>query len=105
MDPSLIFLVLVFGALYMFMIRPQQKRVRAHHALLRSLEEGDVVVTSSGIHGAVVEVEESVVWLEVAPDIELKITRSAVTERYEQADLDPDEPDSEDSEQPAGDES
>ena len=45
---------------------------------MRSLQVGDEVVTNAGIHGVVVEVEEVVVWLEVAPDVELKFSRDAV---------------------------
>ena len=78
---QLIILVVMVGALYAFMIVPQQRRMKAHQQLLRSLEEGDVVITSSGIYGAVAEVEDDVVWLEVAPEIELKVAKSAITEK------------------------
>ena len=60
---------------------PQQKRERERQALIRSLSVGDDVVTHAGIHGVVVEVEENVVWLEVAPNVELKILKDAVTKR------------------------
>ncbi len=78
---QLIILVVMVGALYAFMIVPQQRRMKEHQQLLRSLEEGDLVVTSSGIYGAVAEVEDDVVWLEVAPEIELKVAKTAITER------------------------
>jgi len=81
------------GALYAFMIVPQQRKMKAHNALLQSLQEGDVVVTSAGIYGAVAEVEDNVVWLEVAPDIELKVLRSAIADRVELADDDSDQGD------------
>jgi len=83
---SFLVLLILMGALYAFMIVPQQRKMKAHNALLRSLEEGDVVVTSAGIYGAIVEVEDEVVWLEVAPDIELKVLRSAIADRVEEAD-------------------
>ena len=44
------------------------------------------MVTNSGIHGAVAEVEDQVVWLEVAPEVELKMSRSSVSERIEESD-------------------
>jgi len=86
------------GALYAFMIVPQQRRMKAHQALISSLEPGDVVVTNSGIHGAVAEVEDAVVWLEVAPEVELKVSKSAIAERVSQDDEyeDDDEYDDED---------
>ncbi len=88
---SFLVLIVLMGALYAFMIVPQQRKMKAHNALLNSLEEGDVVVTSSGIFGAIAEVEDEVVWLEVAPDVELKVLRSSVTDRVERADDDDDE--------------
>ncbi len=83
---SFLVLIILMGALYAFMIVPQQRKMKAHNALLNSLQEGDVVVTSAGIYGAVVEIEADVVWLEVAPDIELKILRSAIADRVEHSD-------------------
>jgi preprotein translocase subunit YajC len=73
--------------------------VKAHQALLRSLTEGDIVVTNAGIYGAVAEVEDDVIWLEVAPDVELKISKAAVAERVaddEVADNDNDNDDDDD---------
>jgi preprotein translocase subunit YajC len=94
---GLIVLVLMFGVIYMLVIVPNQRRVKAHKQLLAALEVGDLVVTASGIHGAIAELEESVVWLEVAPDVELKISRSAVAERLG-GDADDDEDDEDDDE-------
>ncbi len=75
---SFFFLILVIGAFYYLLLRPQQKREKARRELVRSLQVGDEVVTNSGIHGVVAEVENDVVWLEVAPDVELKLSRDAV---------------------------
>lgn len=77
---SVVFLFLLMAVMYAVMIRPQQKRMRAHTALVNSLESGMLVVTSSGIHGAVAEVEDAVVWLEVAPEVELKISKASIAE-------------------------
>jgi preprotein translocase subunit YajC len=96
---SFVLLAVMGGALYAFIILPQQKRVKAHQALLRSLTEGDIVVTNAGIYGAVAEVEDDVIWLEVAPDVELKISKAAVAERVaddEVADNDNDNDDDDD---------
>ena len=80
---QVVILFVMLGALYAFMIVPQQRKMKAHQALLRSLEEGDLVVTASGIFGAIAEVEDEIVWLEVAPEVELKIMKSSVTEKVE----------------------
>ncbi len=80
---SILFLGVLLGLMYAVMISPQQKRMREHQSLIRSLEEGDLVVTASGVHGAVAEVEDAVIWLEVAPEVELKIDRTSIARRLE----------------------
>jgi len=78
-------IILMFGALYYLLLRPQQKREKARRELVRSLQAGDEIVTNAGIHGVVAEVEDAVVWLEVAPDVELKVSRDAVAGRVSEA--------------------
>ena len=77
---SIVFLVLLLGVMYFILIRPQQRQMREQAARIRSLEAGMIVVTNSGIHGAIAEVEDKVIWLEVAPEVELKISKAAVAE-------------------------
>jgi preprotein translocase subunit YajC len=89
-------IILMFGALYYLLLRPQQKREKARRELVRSLQAGDEVVTNAGIHGVVAEVEDAVVWLEVAPNVELKLSRDAIHGREPAAsDSDDDEADDE----------
>ena len=92
---SLIILAIMFGALYVFMILPQQRRMKAHRELLSKLQEGDLVMTNGGIYGAIAEVEDDVVWLEVAPEVELKISKAMIADKApddtEGADEDEDE--------------
>ena len=83
---EILFLGVLFGLMYAVMIRPQQKRMREHQSLIRSLEEGDMVVTASGVHGAVAEVDDTFIWLEVAPEVELKIDRASIARRVEDDD-------------------
>jgi preprotein translocase subunit YajC len=70
------------------MIRPQQRKVKDQQALVSSISAGDEVVLSSGIFGVVKEVDgddENVLWIEVYSGIELKILRSAVDRRFNEA--------------------
>ena len=80
-------LIVIMLLMYMFLIRPQQKRVKEQQALVRSLAAGDEVLLNSGIHGVVKEVEEEsgVIWLEVAQDLELKVLRTAVERKFQTA--------------------
>jgi len=77
---------LILGFVYFFMIAPQRRKMKAHRLLLNSLEEGDEVLTSAGIFGAVAEVEDSVIWLEVAPEVELKVQKSSIVSVVSQSD-------------------
>lgn len=80
---SLLFLVAAFGAMWYFMIRPQQRQVRQHQELVASLEVGDEVLTSAGIFGTIVGFDsddEEIMHLEVAEDVVLSVKRGAVTE-------------------------
>ena len=97
-------IILMFGALYYLLLRPQQKREKARRELVRSLQAGDEVVTNAGIHGVVAEVEDAVVWLEVAPDVELKVSRDAIAGRTPgTSSTDADEADDGDDEDPEDD--
>ena len=77
----LIIYVVAFIAIFYFMaIRPQQKQRRAHQSLLSSLKKGDRIVTAAGIYGTVKRVDESIVVVEVAKGVSMKIARRAVAE-------------------------
>ena len=75
-------LILIFGLMYVLMIRPQQRKAKAQQALVAAIQAGDEVVLNSGIFGVVKEVEDEVLWLEVYKGIELKILRGAVDRRF-----------------------
>ena len=77
---GIIMLVLMFAIFYFLLIRPQQKRAKQHKELVNNLKQGDQVVSAGGIHGKIVSVEESVVTLEVATGVKIKMNRSAITE-------------------------
>ncbi len=78
---QIISLVVIFGAFYVLMIRPQQKRQKEHMALIASLEEGDRVITIGGVFGAVRTIDGNRVGLEVAPGVIVEFDRSAVASK------------------------
>lgn len=75
---GIIMLVIMFAIFYFLLIRPQQKRAKQHKQLIETLKVGDQVVTAGGIHGKVSAVQESVVTLEVATGVKIKINRSSI---------------------------
>jgi len=79
---SLMPLVLIFVVFYFLLIRPQQKKMKAHREMIGALKRGDKVLTSGGIIGSVVKVEESedVLLVEIAKDIRVRIARSTISD-------------------------
>jgi preprotein translocase subunit YajC len=77
---SLIALLPLLLIFYFMLIRPQQKRMKEHTALVNALEAGDDVMLSAGIYGTVVQIDREMVEVEVADGVELRVARSAITE-------------------------
>lgn len=73
-------LVLIFVVFYFLMIRPQQKRMKDHQAMIAALKRGDNVVLSSGLIGKVVRVEEKEVGLEISQGVTVKVVRGMIAE-------------------------
>ncbi|AEI68162.1 preprotein translocase subunit YajC [Corallococcus macrosporus] len=73
------FLVILVGIMYFVMIRPQQKQLKEHRALLSALKKGDEVVTSGGILGKIHLVDERTVTLEVASGVRIRVLKTAIS--------------------------
>jgi preprotein translocase subunit YajC len=86
---GIILLPLMFLVLYLIVILPQQRRVRAHQALVNVLEVGDEVMTTSGILGTVTAMDDEVLHLEVAPGVTLRVVRGAVARRMNEPEPEP----------------
>jgi preprotein translocase subunit YajC len=80
---ALLWMILMLGAFYALLIRPQRRNMAAHQALVASLEEGDEVITMGGIYGRIRMVDEQIVELEVAPGTSLRVVRSAISRKVE----------------------
>jgi preprotein translocase subunit YajC len=72
-------MIVIFVAFYFLLIRPQQKRQKAHTALVSTLSTGDEVVTAGGILGKVTAVSEHYATLMIADDVEIKVQKSTVS--------------------------
>ena len=70
-------LILIFVIFYFFLIRPQQKKVKEHKAMVESLKRGDKVVTSGGITGTVERIiDNDKIEVEIAENVKVEIVRS-----------------------------
>ena len=82
LNPIDVFFMLALGAiLWLLVIRPQSQERAAHEALLKTLSKDDRVITSSGVHGRVVEVGAETVVLEVAEKARITFDKTAVARR------------------------
>jgi len=71
-------LILIFIVFYFLLIRPQQKKAKEHQNYLSNLKKGDRVITGGGIHGQITGLTDTVVTLEVAENVRIKVSRSAI---------------------------
>lgn len=76
---SLLPLVLIFFVFYFLLIKPQQKRMKEHQAVLAGLSKGDEVVTGGGIIGRITKVDGDKLTVEIAKGVEVVALKSSVS--------------------------
>ena len=72
-------MIVIFVAFYFLLIRPQQKRQKAHTELVGALSTGDEVLTAGGMLGKVTAVSEHYATLKIADNVEVKVQKSTVS--------------------------
>lgn len=73
-----IMLLLLFGFMWFFVIRPESKRRKAQQAFHAGLKKGDEVVTIGGMHGSIVSIDGDSITLKVNGEVRLKFDRNAI---------------------------
>ena len=76
----LLVMVAIFGIMYFFTIRPQQKRMQEHQQMLASIRRGDEIVTGGGVLGKVIKANDDDLTVEIAPDVRVKVLRAMVSQ-------------------------
>ena len=71
-------IILMFVLLYFLMIRPQMKRAKETKAMVEALQKGDEVVTAGGVVGKITKLGDQYLTLEIAPNTEIVVQRTAV---------------------------
>ena len=78
---SFIPLILIFAIMYFLLIRPQQKKMKEHKAMVEALRRGDQVLTQGGIIGKVTKVnEDGTVEVEIADGVKVKVLRHTIAQ-------------------------
>jgi preprotein translocase subunit YajC len=74
-------LILIFGIMYFLLIRPQQKKVKQHAAMVAALRRGDQVVTQGGLIGKVVKVkDDNEIEVEIADGVKVRVVQSTIAQ-------------------------
>lgn len=94
-----IYLVILVGAFYFLIVRPQRRQSMIRRQLLNTVDVGDEIVTSGGIYGTVLSIDDDTLEVQIADGIVIKLARGAVA-----AKLGPDPPDDDELEEESGDE-
>jgi preprotein translocase subunit YajC len=74
----ILIIVVLFGVLYMTMIRPQRNRQRQAQQMQRTVEPGARIRTTAGMYGTIKSIEDQDVVVEVAPGVNIRMLRRAV---------------------------
>jgi preprotein translocase subunit YajC len=73
-------LAVILGLFYFILIRPQQRRMKAHTDMITALRKGDTIVTAGGLVGKVKSVADDEVRVELAPNVEVRLLRGSIAE-------------------------
>jgi preprotein translocase subunit YajC len=71
-------IALMFVIIYFLIIRPQQKQQKKHQAMVKALDKGAKIITNAGIMGTITGLTDTVVTLEVAKNVHVKMLRSQI---------------------------
>jgi len=74
----IIMMAVVFAIFYFLMIRPQQQKQKEIKKMRESLAHGDMIVTVGGIHGKVTAITDTIVTLEIADKVKIKVSRESI---------------------------
>ena len=73
-------LILIFAVFYFLLIRPQQKKVKEHNALLEAIRRGDRIVTGGGIVGTVARVNDNELLVDISENVRVTVVRGTVAD-------------------------
>ncbi|PKP79757.1 MAG: preprotein translocase subunit YajC [Alphaproteobacteria bacterium HGW-Alphaproteobacteria-2] len=77
---SFVPLILIFAIMYFLLIRPQQKKLKEHRAMVEALRRGDTIVTQGGVIGKVTKVkEDGELEVEIAEGVRVRVVRQTIT--------------------------
>lgn len=79
MVSTVVMFALIIFIFYFMIIRPQSKRQKERQKMLEAMKKGDKIVTSGGLHGKIIGMEDKTVLVEIADNVKVKVEKSAVS--------------------------
>ena len=79
----IVFLLVMFGLMYVVLIRPQRKRQKEHQQLVSELKRGDKVITAGGIYGQIESISDDNVVIKVESGATMRVAKNSVALRQE----------------------
>ncbi len=77
-DSGIIWMIVIFAIFYFILIRPQQQQQKRRREMLASLKKGDRVLTIGGIYGVIKEINDDVLTLRIADNVNIKFARGGI---------------------------
>lgn len=71
-------IIILFAIFYFLLIRPQQKKAKEHREMIGNLKKGNRIVTTGGIYGTIMSIDDTTIGLEIAEKVKIKISRGNV---------------------------
>ena len=78
-----IFLVLIFGLMYLVLIRPQRKRQKEHEQMVLELGRGDKIITAGGIYGVIESISEESIVIKIESGMTMRVARGSIAGKRE----------------------
>ena len=73
-------IIFIFLIMYFLMIRPQQKKVKEHRAMVEALRRGDQVITAGGLIGKIIKVNDGEVEIELSQNVRVRVVKSTIAQ-------------------------
>lgn len=71
-------IIILFAIFYFLLIRPQQKKAKEHRDMIGNLKKGARIISSGGIYGTIISIDDTTIGLEIAEKVKIKISRGNV---------------------------
>ncbi len=71
-------IIILFAIFYFLLIRPQQKKAKEHKEMIANLKKGTRIITSGGIYGTIISLDDTTIGLEIAEKVKIKVSRGNV---------------------------